>query len=82
MPQEHGRNDPCPCGSGKKYKKCCWQKNHTGRARRFSASPLASGLKGVQKTFSGAIASAESLKNRIKKLEPQKTPEKTVEENP
>lgn len=22
-----GRNDPCPCGSGKKYKKCCLQKN-------------------------------------------------------
>jgi uncharacterized protein YecA (UPF0149 family) len=21
--QEPGRNDPCPCGSGKKYKKCC-----------------------------------------------------------
>jgi hypothetical protein len=21
-----GRNDPCPCGSGKKYKKCCMQK--------------------------------------------------------
>jgi uncharacterized protein YecA (UPF0149 family) len=21
-----GRNDPCPCGSGKKYKKCCWRK--------------------------------------------------------
>ena len=20
-----GRNDPCPCGSGKKYKKCCMQ---------------------------------------------------------
>ena len=20
-----GRNDPCPCGSGKKYKKCCRQ---------------------------------------------------------
>lgn len=19
-----GRNDPCPCGSGKKYKKCCY----------------------------------------------------------
>jgi len=19
----HGRNDPCPCGSGRKYKKCC-----------------------------------------------------------
>lgn len=22
-PQKPGRNDPCPCGSGKKYKKCC-----------------------------------------------------------
>ena len=21
-----GRNDPCPCGSGKKYKQCCQQK--------------------------------------------------------
>jgi hypothetical protein len=21
--REVGRNDPCPCGSGKKYKKCC-----------------------------------------------------------
>ena len=23
-----GRNDPCPCGSGKKYKKCCMTKDH------------------------------------------------------
>ena len=22
-PKKIGRNDPCPCGSGKKYKKCC-----------------------------------------------------------
>jgi hypothetical protein len=21
-----GRNDPCPCGSGKKFKKCCHAK--------------------------------------------------------
>ena len=21
--QKIGRNDPCPCGSGKKYKNCC-----------------------------------------------------------
>ena len=27
-----GRNAPCPCGSGKKYKKCCLRKNE--------ASPL------------------------------------------
>ena len=24
-----GRNDPCPCGSGKKYKKCCMGKDGT-----------------------------------------------------
>ncbi|MBP7175018.1 MAG: SEC-C domain-containing protein [Thermoclostridium sp.] len=23
--EKTGRNDPCPCGSGKKYKKCCGQ---------------------------------------------------------
>ena len=23
---EPGRNDPCPCGSGRKYKKCCGAK--------------------------------------------------------
>jgi len=21
--RQAGRNDPCPCGSGKKYKRCC-----------------------------------------------------------
>jgi len=25
-----GRNDPCPCGSGKKYKKCCWRRDTSG----------------------------------------------------
>ena len=24
-----GRNDPCPCGSGEKYKRCCERKLHT-----------------------------------------------------
>jgi uncharacterized protein YecA (UPF0149 family) len=31
QPAQHikvGRNDPCPCGSGKKYKKCCGGKLH------------------------------------------------------
>ncbi len=26
--KEVGRNDPCPCGSGKKYKDCCYWKDH------------------------------------------------------
>jgi hypothetical protein len=28
-----GRNDPCPCGSGKKYKKCCLNKDAEAAAR-------------------------------------------------
>ena len=31
-----GRNDPCPCGSGKKYKKCCLRKD---QAAKQVASP-------------------------------------------
>jgi SEC-C motif len=34
-----GRNDPCPCGSGKKYKKCCELKE---KHRKFEATQLSS----------------------------------------
>jgi preprotein translocase subunit SecA len=27
MAKKTGRNDPCPCGSGKKYKICCMKKD-------------------------------------------------------
>ena len=34
-----GRNDPCPCGSGKKYKKCCLLKEHgMSEAESFTES--------------------------------------------
>lgn len=29
-----GRNDPCPCGSGKKYKKCCMKKDAVVEIRK------------------------------------------------
>ena len=28
-----GRNDPCPCGSGLKFKKCCLEKSQAGSSR-------------------------------------------------
>ncbi len=32
MSKKVGRNDPCPCGSGKKYKNCCFKnKNQVAR---------------------------------------------------
>ncbi len=32
-----GRNDPCPCGSGKKFKKCCLQKQESAPLDRGTA---------------------------------------------
>lgn len=32
MSQKIERNDPCPCGSGKKYKKCCLDKENRNEA--------------------------------------------------
>ncbi len=32
--QSAGRNDPCPCGSGKKFKKCCMGKDVQGAGAR------------------------------------------------
>ena len=31
-----GRNDPCPCGSGKKYKNCCLGKDRARQLRSTS----------------------------------------------
>jgi len=45
MPEAHkaakaskkvGRNDPCPCGSGKKYKKCCLGKDEKNNVTRIN----------------------------------------------
>jgi hypothetical protein len=36
-----GRNDPCPCGSGKKYKNCCRGKDLEAQARSQPAAPVA-----------------------------------------
>ena len=45
-----GRNDPCPCGSGKKYKKCCEAKE---QAAEFAA---------LEKRHAQALKAAESAK--------------------
>lgn len=38
-----GRNDPCPCGSGRKYKKCCLQRDQdSSRQKAVSEETFAS----------------------------------------
>ena len=36
-----GRNDPCHCGSGQKYKKCCLAKDDSERVARLAQQPAA-----------------------------------------
>ena len=36
-----GRNDPCPCGSGKKYKRCCLPMHEAAAAERATAAAQA-----------------------------------------
>lgn len=48
MAEKVGRNDPCPCGSGKKYKACCLKKETSATytpsgKRKFTAKVLSGG---------------------------------------
>ena len=38
MNSEIGRNDPCPCGSGEKYKKCCMEKDRISNSLSWQDS--------------------------------------------
>lgn len=33
-----GRNDPCPCGSGQKYKRCCLRKDQAAESSALAAA--------------------------------------------
>src|SRR4051794_38489637 len=46
-PGRISRNDPCPCGSGKKYKQCCLRKEVEGHPPR--PSPTITDLHGKPK---------------------------------
>lgn len=59
-----GRNDPCPCGSGKKFKKCCEEKV---TRKKFEAQVLTQ-EKGSLTT------KAHSLSTRFFQKPPQATP--------
>jgi hypothetical protein len=43
-----GRNEPCPCGSGRKYKQCCLDKDET-KARKARAKEAEKAAKEAEK---------------------------------
>ena len=69
MENKVGRNDPCPCGSGKKYKQCCM-----GKERPRGSAP---------KKFTAKLISAPKNVNLIERaygnLVQQNTPPKSEE---
>ncbi|MEL6572711.1 MAG: SEC-C metal-binding domain-containing protein [Pseudomonadota bacterium] len=43
LQEKLGRNDPCPCGSGRRYKRCCLKSGKFDGSRRdnhFQRAPL------------------------------------------
>jgi tetratricopeptide (TPR) repeat protein len=52
-----GRNDPCPCGSGKKYKRCCLAKNQEAERTVAAAAPRRQ-IGNVAAEIAGRLAAA------------------------
>ncbi len=60
-----GRNDPCPCGSGKKFKKCCM----SGQATKTLLPGAQEIAEEIRKEFAdrpaGSLAEAQAVANRV-----------------
>lgn len=71
-----GRNDPCPCGSGKKIKKCCENKNSAPKkiqAQKLSPERISSITQETSKV------SLSFFQRSIKPLTPDSPSENTGE---
>ena len=61
-----GRNDPCPCGSGKKYKQCCANQKSIAKSPNDVKQQLAHALQSAhQFEQAGHVAQAEALCHNI-----------------
>ncbi len=57
-----GRNDPCPCGSGRKFKKCCYGKTQEARAAVASSPPQLSLKAEVEKIQQSALTGKSEVR--------------------
>ena len=72
MDKKIGRNDPCPCGSGKKFKQCCFlTKGGSGVKKKLTAKWInqPKGTDLMERTFGAAIRKMEEDTSEIKKTE-------------
>lgn len=57
-----GRNDLCPCGSGKKYKKCCLESHHTANSElRLQRSAIRTAIDWLREEYATEVQEAISL---------------------
>lgn len=78
-----GRNDPCPCGSGKKYKKCCGKKAQAG-GKPITATKLdPSKVSGLSNIFQQTVTRpfSEKIIDVVSEPPPIK-PSESVKEQP
>lgn len=73
------RNDPCPCGSGRKYKKCCMARESSAAARPAPPAKSASPSRpveamlrdAVQLQAAGRFAEAEAAYRKLLRSQPR-----------
>ncbi len=81
MNKKIGRNDPCPCGSGKKYKQCCQKKDLAQRVpkdmKSRSIKTLGSGITKMMSVLSDAQKQIQDAQKDAsdKKVKPSKNEE-------
>ena len=73
MKNKLGRNDPCHCGSLKKYKKCCFKKdfNKTLSSRvieRITHQPIP-GISRIVNGFSSIMSSLKKIDKSVEDIE-------------
>lgn len=63
MVKKIGRNDPCPCGSGKKYKKCCLRKSldHKIRTPKMTLKTMTDAAKLHLNTLASGVDSTKKI---------------------
>ena len=65
-----GRNDPCPCGSGKKYKQCCEQVGATPQSFSSNLNPQHALQTAMAQHQAGNLQQAESLYKQVLQAAP------------
>jgi tetratricopeptide (TPR) repeat protein len=70
MPTKTGRNDPCPCGNGQKYKRCCWEKDQAAEHAQFArvAAQAAAGAAAERQKLEASLDQAAAFREQQEAL--------------